>query len=118
MTTAAPQPQDNYARLLALARYEILDTLPEDSFDRLVQLTRHILRTPAAYINFVDQSRQWTKACVGAERDSKPLSESMCAWTILQDAPLVVENARLDRRFSHMQLVTGERLCRCMPGCP
>lgn len=118
MTTAAPQPQDNYARLLALARYEILDTLPEDSFDRLVQLTRHILRTPAAYINFVDQSRQWTKACVGAERDSKPLSESMCAWTILQAAPLVVEDARLDPRFSHMELVTGEASLQMYAGVP
>ncbi|RJF75334.1 sensor domain-containing diguanylate cyclase [Deinococcus cavernae] len=116
--TAAPLPEHEYARLMALARYEILDTESEESFDRTVRLAAHLLRTPSAFINFVDQFRQWNKAAAGAGRVTVPRSDSMCAWTILQDSPLVVEDARQDSRFRDNPLVTGEPHVQMYAGAP
>ncbi|UQN08294.1 GAF domain-containing protein [Deinococcus sp. QL22] len=116
--TAAPVPDDEYARLLALAGYEILDTPPEDAFDRATRLAAHLLRTPVAFINFVDQHRQWSKAAVGVTDTTAPRSDSLCAWTILQDTPLVIEDTHQDPRFMDNPFVTGDPHIHMYAGAP
>ncbi|UQN10056.1 GAF domain-containing protein [Deinococcus sp. QL22] len=93
---------------MALAQYEMLDTYPEEAFNRITRLAAHLLKTPVAMVNFVDQYRLWGKAAVGASPVSMPRTDALCAWTILQDTPMVIENAHLDPRFSHNPLVTGD----------
>lgn len=80
--TSAPIPDTEFARLLALARYDILDTVPEPAFDRITRLAAHLLGTPAAFLNFVDQHRQWGKAAFGITDTNADRSDSFCAWTI------------------------------------
>ncbi|THF71633.1 sensor domain-containing diguanylate cyclase [Deinococcus sp. Arct2-2] len=116
--TGAPFPEQEYARLLALAQYEILDTFPEEAFDRVTRLAAHLLKTPVAMVNFVDQHRLWGKAAVGVDPARMPRSEALCAWTILQDTPMVVENAHLDSRFCHNPLVTGDPHIHMYAGAP
>ncbi|GGR23510.1 sensor domain-containing diguanylate cyclase [Deinococcus ruber] len=116
--TSAPLPAQEYARLLALARYEILDTPPEAVFDRVTRLAAHLLGTPAAFLNFVDQHRQWGKAAVGIRGTNADREHSFCAWTILQDTPMVVENAHLDPRFHDNPMVRGEPHIHMYAGAP
>jgi diguanylate cyclase (GGDEF)-like protein len=116
--TGAPLPTDEYARLLDLASYDILDTPREAAFDRIARLAAHLLRTRVAVINFVDQDRQWGKAAVGLEDTTAPRQDSFCAWTILQDGPLVVENARTDPRFADNPMVVGEPHIHMYAGTP
>ncbi|MFB9995156.1 diguanylate cyclase [Deinococcus oregonensis] len=116
--TSAPLPDQEYARLLALSRYEILDTPAEAAFDRATRLAAHLLQTPVAFINFVDQYRQWSKAVVGVTDTHGPRSDSLCAWTILQDTPLVIEDAHLDPRFASNPFVTGEPHIHMYAGAP
>ncbi|MFB9993356.1 diguanylate cyclase domain-containing protein [Deinococcus oregonensis] len=116
--TSAPLPDQEYARLLALSHYEILDTPAEAAFDRATRLAAHLLRTPVAFINFVDQYRQWSKAVVGITDTHGPRSDSFCAWTILQDTPLVIEDAHLDPRFASNPFVTGEPHIHMYAGAP
>lgn len=105
--TGAPLPHDEYARLLDLAHYEVLDTPREEAFDRITRLAAQLLNTPVAVINFVDQFRQWGKSAVGLSDTTAPRVDSFCAWTILQDVPMVVENAPADPRFRDNPMVTG-----------
>jgi len=105
--TSAPFPTDEYARLMDLAHYEVLDTPREEAFDRITRLAARLLNTPVAVINFVDQFRQWGKSAVGLGDTTAPRQDSFCAWTILQDTPLVVENAQTDPRFHDNPMVTG-----------
>ncbi|MDB5044738.1 MAG: diguanylate cyclase with sensor [Deinococcus sp.] len=116
--TSAPIPEHEYARLLVLSQYEILDTLPEAAFDRVTRLAAHLLQMPVAFINFVDQYRQWSKAAVGVRNTSGARAESICAWTILQDTPLVIDNAHLDPRFAANPFVTGEPHIHMYAGAP
>ena len=50
-----PLPSDEVARLQVLGRYAILDTLPEEAFDRLTRLAARLFGTPTALVTFVDQ---------------------------------------------------------------
>ncbi|GGL00096.1 hypothetical protein GCM10010844_18130 [Deinococcus radiotolerans] len=103
---------------MALAHYGILDTPREPQFDRIVRLAAHLLRTPVATINFVDQARQWSKASVGLNGRTADRQDSFCAWTILNDQPTVIENAPADPRFSRNPMVTGDPHIHMYAGAP
>src|SRR5688572_10119965 len=53
------------ARLAALDNFDVLDTPREDSFDRVVRLTKALVGVPIALLSFIDAHRQWFKACHG-----------------------------------------------------
>ncbi|NJO35469.1 MAG: EAL domain-containing protein [Rhodospirillales bacterium] len=102
-------------RLQALQSYGILDTSPEESFDRITRLARLALNAPMAMISLVDRDRQWFKSKQGVEVDETPRSFSFCTYTIRKDSPLVVGDATQDPRFRNSPLVTGAqraRICR------
>ena len=116
--TSAPLPANEYARLLDLARYEILDTPEEEAYDRITRLAARLLNTPVAFINFVDQHRQWSKAASGPGDTTAPRHDSVCAWTILEAGPMVIENAHTDPRFAHNPMVTGSPYIHMYAGAP
>lgn len=100
-----PVPTDEAARLLDLNGYGILDTPAEENYDRIVRLASRLLGTPVAVLNFVDEHRHWNKAATGAERAELARTDAPCAWTIMEDAPLVVPDLTADERFEGLGLV-------------
>ncbi|PTA67210.1 sensor domain-containing diguanylate cyclase [Deinococcus arcticus] len=116
--TAAPLPADEYRRLLDLARYQILDTGQDETFDRITRLAARVLNVPVAVLNLVDQHRQWGKSAYGLGDTTAPRHDSFCAWTILDDRPLVVENAPQDARFRQNPMVTGAPHIHMYAGAP
>ena len=117
-----PLPPDEEERLASLRRYAILDTPPEEAFDRLAELAAHLFEVPVALVSFVDESRQWFKSCRGLCGGSFPAETarevSFCAYTILSKDVLVVEDARRDGRFADNPLVTGAPGLRFYAGAP
>lgn len=86
-------------RLASLRRTDLLDTLPEDAFDRLIRLAVRALGVPTALVTLVDERRQFFKSCYGlpepwASRRETPLSHSFCRHVAASGAPLVVADAR------------------------
>lgn len=111
-------PSDEASRLSALYRYQILDTPPEDAFERIVRLTEKVFQVPIVLITFVDADRQWFKACEGLGVTETSRDVSFCAHAILQPEVMVVEDACADARFEHNPLVTGEPNIRFYAGAP
>ncbi|SMB85424.1 sensor domain-containing diguanylate cyclase [Deinococcus hopiensis] len=114
----APVPPDEAERLLDLAHYHILDTGREEVFDRVTRLAARLLHVPLAAINFVDVDRHWSKSMVGYDAPEVPRNATFCAWTILQDTPLVVPDLTQDVRFAHHPGVVHEPHVRMYAGAP
>jgi diguanylate cyclase (GGDEF)-like protein len=114
----APLPETEYARLMALARYEVLDSPPEESFERITALVREVLGVPMVMINFVDQFRNWSQSCVGGERGETPRGSSFCTWAILDREPTIITDARQDPRFAQNPGVLGAPFVRFYGGVP
>lgn len=115
---AAPLPPDEEQRLEALARYEVLDTLPEASFDELVRLAAEICDTPIALMSLVDANRQWFKSAVGLDIKETPRSVAFCAHAILEREMFTVADAARDDRFARNPLVVGSPHLRFYAGAP
>ncbi|CAM3479534.1 Putative diguanylate cyclase AdrA [Bordetella sputigena] len=117
MPTAAV-PLNESARIAQLRSLQILDTLPEERFDRLTRLARRMFDVPIALVSLVDVNRQWFKSRQGLDTAETPRDVSFCAHAILDDAVLEVPDARNDGRFSDNPLVTGNPGIRFYAGCP
>lgn len=98
---------DENLRLAALSRYEILDTAPEEPFDRITRMVRAMLDVPIATISFIDSDRQWFKSRQGLDVTQTTRETSFCTHTIQQTGPLVVPDARRDSRFRDNPAVKG-----------
>ena len=87
------------ARMQALARTGLLDTPPEELFDRVAQVAARVLDVPVVLMSLVDRDRQFFKAQVGvpepvATARQTPLSHSFCQWVVSAQEDLVVSDAR------------------------
>ncbi|WP_250453032.1 PAS domain S-box protein [Caballeronia sp. ATUFL_M2_KS44] len=103
----APLPPDETERLRVLHRLAILDTAPEEAFDRITRVLAHMLGVPIALVSLIDEHRQWFKSRVGLEACETPRGIAFCAHALLESDMLVVEDARNDPRFFDNPLVTG-----------
>lgn len=82
--TAALQPADEPERLAELRSFGVLDTDPDDDYDRLVQLATVLCGTQFGALTFVDGSRQWYKSRVGLPAQQVAREKSFGAHTILE----------------------------------
>ena len=90
-------------RLKALHRSRLLDSGPEDTFDRAVELATDVLGTPVSLLSLVDGERQFFKAQRGltgwaATDRGTPLSHSFCRHVVATDDVLRIADARTDER--------------------
>ena len=105
-------------RLAVLRDLNILDTAPEAHFDAVCSTAAALFSVPIAHISLVDSDRQWFKAKCGIEAEGTSRDVAFCAYTILSDDALVVEDATKDQRFARNPLVTGEPGIRFYAGVP
>jgi len=115
---SVPVPHNEIQRIAALRSYDILDTLPEKSFDDLAQLAAIICETPGAMITFVDSDRLWFKSMVGFVANEVPRELSFCAHAIMHHEVMVVEDATKDERFAGNPLVSSAPKVRFYAGSP
>ena len=111
-------PQDEEQRLQGLRSLNILDTPPEERFDRLTRMAKRLLGVPIALVSLVDENRQWFKSCQGLDVSETPRDVSFCGHAILNDEPLIINNALEDKRFCDNPLVTDDPNIRFYAGYP
>jgi len=114
----APLPLDEDIRLRSLKRLEILDSEPEEAFDRIARLAAWAFKVPIVLVSLVDEDRQWFKARHGPAACETPRSVSFCAHAVLSKRMLVVEDALDDERFLDNPLVLGAPHLRFYAGAP
>ncbi|MEN3747381.1 GAF domain-containing protein [Sphingomonas sp. HF-S3] len=105
-------------RLVALERTGLLDTVPEEAFDRVTWLAAQTLNAPIALITLLTPTRQWFKSRIGLALAETPRSWAFCNHTILQKRVFMVEDLAGDMRFADNPAVAGQPGFRFYAGAP
>lgn len=99
----------NRERLEALRQTELLDTPPEESFDRLTRLAAKLVKVPATFISLVDEQRDFYKSCFGF---GEPLAttrqlegQTFCHFTLVSSGPLLIADTMTDAVFREVPTV-------------
>jgi len=105
-------------RIERLHRLGLLDTPPDERFDRLTALASDIYGTSIALVSLIDADRQWFKSKQGVAISETPRFVSFCSQAITEDDVFVVPDASRDARFAKNPLVLGEPCIRFYAGVP
>ncbi|EKX35462.1 hypothetical protein GUITHDRAFT_79822, partial [Guillardia theta CCMP2712] len=114
----APMPENEDERLRVLKMINILDSEPEADFDRITEIASMCFRKPIALVSLLDEDRQWFKSRVGMPKRETSRDVAFCGHAILQDGPLLVEDATKDDRFKFSPLVQLDPKIRFYCGIP
>ena len=115
---AAPLPANEAQRLEALRALNLLDTPPEERFDRITRLAARILNVPMACVALVDEKRDFFKSRYGFDLVEADRENTFCPYTILENKQMVVPDAKLDTRFANSRFVTEKPNVRFYVGNP
>ena len=103
---------DDEARLQALRRTSLLDSPPEEAFDRLTRTATTVLRVPMAIVSLVDRDRLFFKSQSGlaeplASLRQGPIQHSFCQYAVGTREPLVVPDSRRNPAFERYPDISG-----------
>jgi diguanylate cyclase (GGDEF)-like protein len=107
-------PANEKERLKTLRSIDILDTDPEERFDRLTRMAKRVFGVSIALVSMVDENRQWFKSRAGLDASETGRDISFCGHAILGSDVFVIE----DERFADNPLVTGPPNIRFYAGVP
>ncbi|MFC3032580.1 sensor domain-containing diguanylate cyclase [Pseudoalteromonas fenneropenaei] len=112
------KPLQEDLRLATLKGLGLLDSKPEERFDRVTRIAKRLFDVPIVLVSLIDDERQWFKSCVGLDVQETSRDISFCGHAILGDEVFVVNNALEDARFADNPLVLQAPSIRFYAGCP
>lgn len=115
---AAPIPANDVQRLQALRELLILDTPPEQRFDRIIEFAAEEFDVPIVLMSLVDENRQWFKARLGMAACETSRDISFCSHAIQSAETLMIPDALADERFADNPMVLGPPFIRFYAGAP
>lgn len=115
---AAPLPDNEARRLDALHALRVLDTPPEERFDRYTRIAAGLFDVPISMVSLIDRDRQWFKSRQGFDLEETPREAAFCAYTILDRQVLQIPDTLLDSRFADNPVVAGQPRVRFYAGAP
>ncbi|RKM93845.1 GAF domain-containing protein, partial [Aquimarina sp. BL5] len=99
-------PKNEKYRQIALEKYGLLDTLPEESYDNITSIISYICDVPISLIALIDKDRNFLKSHYGVPFNESPREISFCGHAINSDDPLtIITDSRKDERFKGNPLV-------------
>ena len=113
-----PIPKDEEQRMASLRELKLLDTEPDERFDRITRLASALFDVPISMVTLVDEHRQWFKSCIGLDKKHDSRDTAFCAHVVYSRAPMIIEDAFLDERFADNPLVINEPRIRFYAGYP
>jgi GAF domain-containing protein len=105
-------------RQKAVDDLNILDTAPEDRFDRIVTMARQLYGTESAVFSIIDNDREWHKSRSGKTILEAARTSSFCSVTIRGRDSMIVGDASADPRFNETAAVVDDPGIRFYAGYP
>lgn len=103
--TPAVLASDEEQRLAAVRRYNILDTEPDDAFDRIAHLATRMLHVPVALVSIIDADREWFKATHGIQIRQIQRDTALCATSVAHNRPYTITDVQADDTFAGNPIV-------------
>jgi hypothetical protein len=94
------QPADEEARLNRLRSLGLLDSPPDERFDRITRLACRLFDVPVAAVMLVDADREWPLSAHGLARESRPRATSLSAHALHNQSTLLLPDVHADPRFA------------------
>ena len=105
-------PINEASRIKSLIKLDVLDTDPDERFDRITRIAKRMFDVHIALISLVDKNRQWFKSKQGISAEETSRKISICGHAIARPISLNSENrimeipdTLLDIRFKDNPLV-------------
>ena len=105
-------------RLQSLHETDLLDTGPEETYDRIVTAAWKFFGVGAASLSLIAEDAQFFKSVVGPLRDETPRQLALCTETVERNTMLIINDTLADDRFASNPLVTGAPYIRFYAGYP
>ena len=105
-------------RLAILESYHIMDSGPEEAFDRIARFAADIFSAPMASVAFFDEKREWFKSKVGITESYADRSVSLCRHLIEGKEFVLIEDAERVPALADNPLVSGDPSIRFYAGAP
>lgn len=110
--------ENEIPRLLQLAELNLDYVSLKEEFNGLAELAARITGTPISHINLIDALHQWTIGDFGFPSTITPREETVCQFTILNNAHLEVKDLKSDLRFKEKDFVTQSPYLKYYYGIP
>ncbi|WP_167133832.1 GAF domain-containing protein [Arthrobacter sedimenti] len=110
--------EHEFRRLHALHESGLLETGPEERFDRITRQARDHFGVSSASIALITEDAQIIKSVVGPIGEDLPRAVALCAKTIERDRTLVIPDASIDPEWRDHPLVAGGPGVRFYAGHP
>jgi GAF domain-containing protein len=108
-----PQEED---RLKIIRSLDILDTKPEERFDKITRTATEKLHVPISTITIIDKDREWFKSFKGINIKPSPRDISFCGHTLLASDIFIIEDTFKDLNFSDNPHVKAQHPIRFYAG--
>ncbi|MHA6247942.1 GAF domain-containing sensor histidine kinase [Pontibacter sp. CAU 1760] len=108
MILTAPIPENEFERVLDLTELDLDYSNLDEKFKDLTKLAARVAGTEISLLNLIDSFTQWTVSGHGFEVTQMDREESVCQYTIMNDAPFEVKDLTLDERFKDKEYVTAQ----------
>lgn len=97
-------PLFDSARLAAIRATQLMDSPPEECFDRYTRLAKRLLKAEMAIISLVGKDRQFYKSCLGLPEEMEkargtPIGFSLCKIGVQRRETLVINDGATDPEF-------------------
>ena len=113
----SPPPREP-TRIQALRDLSILDTPPEERFDRITRLARRLFDVPTALVQLEAGNRLWFRTHEDREWLERNGEHELCR-NMSGDVDLfMIPDASVDERYKDEPLVRGEPGVRFVAGAP
>ena len=112
----APIPENEKERMEAVHRMAILDTKPEERFDRLTKEAVEKLKVPISTLTILDSKREWFKSCQGLDQKEGERAISFCGHALFAEDIFIVEDTLKDPHFADNPMVISFPFIRFYAG--
>jgi len=115
---SAPIPKNEKERLISLHTLGLLDTKPEERFDRITRTATKVFNVSISTLTLIDEKREWFKSVCGLDQREGDRAISFCGHALLSHKIFIISDTKKDKRFSDNPMVTGKPYIRFYAGVP